>query len=116
MRRLLRRLLHCSFCGKSEKEIRKLVAGPGGIHICDECVDVCRLIMAGKTAVARDFEPEGWPTERLLTVLAPLNATLEAHREHLGEVVGVLRSRNVSWAAIAEPLGITRQSAWERFG
>ena len=115
MRRLLRRLLHCSFCGKSEKDIQKLVAGPGGIHICNECVDVCRLIMEGES-VARDFAPEAWPTERLLTVLAPLNATLEAHREHLGDVVSALRSRNVSWASIAQPLGITRQSAWERFG
>ena len=115
MLRIPGRLLHCSFCGKSEQEIRKLAAGPGGIHICDECVDVCRLIMEGET-VARDFAPVGWPTERLLALLGPLNVTLEAHREHLGDVVGELRARKVSWAAIAQPLGITRQSAWERFG
>ena len=115
MRRLLGRLLHCSFCGKSEKEIEKLVAGPGGVHICNECVDVCRLVMEG-AAVERDFAPRAWPTERLLALLGPLNTTLEAHREHLGEVVSVLRSRKVSWASIAQPLGITRQSAWERFG
>jgi ATP-dependent Clp protease ATP-binding subunit ClpX len=111
----LLRLLHCSFCGKSEREIQKLVAGPGGIHICDECVDVCRLVMEGE-AVARDFAPSAWPTERLLALIAPLNATQEAHRRHLGDVVDTLRARKVSWAAIAKPLGITRQSAWERFG
>jgi ATP-dependent protease Clp ATPase subunit len=32
--------LRCSFCGKSEKDVRKLVAGPAA-HICEECVDLC---------------------------------------------------------------------------
>jgi hypothetical protein len=34
----------------------------------------------------------------------------------LGEVVDALRQREVSWAKIAEPLGVSRQTAWERFG
>ena len=110
------KLLCCSFCGKSEREIEKLAAGPGGLHICNECVGVCQLIMAGDVAVARDFDPAAWPTGRLLNLLGPLNATIDAHREHLGNVVDVLRSRDVSWAKIAAPLGISRQSAWERFG
>jgi len=108
--------LCCSFCGKSEHEVAKLAAGPGGLHICDECVSVCRLIMEGDIALAREFDPAAWPTERLLGVLGPLNATAEAHRNHLANVVDVLRSRNVSWAKIAAPLGVSRQSAWERFG
>jgi ClpX C4-type zinc finger len=110
------RKLCCSFCGKSDHEVQKLAAGPGGIRICDECVAVCQLIMAGDTAVERDFDPAKWPTERLLNLLGPLNKTVEAHRRHLGDVVDVLRAREVSWAKIAEPLGISRQSAWERFG
>jgi len=32
--------LHCSFCGKSQHEVKKLIAGPK-VHICDECVDIC---------------------------------------------------------------------------
>ncbi len=107
--------LCCSFCGKSEHEIAKLVAGPGGLHICDECVGACRLIMEGDIALAREFDPAAWPTERLLGVLGPLNATAEAHRNHLADVVDVLKARNVSWAKIAAPLGVSRQSAWERF-
>jgi ATP-dependent Clp protease ATP-binding subunit ClpX len=111
------RLLHCSFCGRSEREVAKLVAGPGGIHICDACVEAARVIMAGGTAgPARDFDPRTWPTERLLALLAPVNATVEAHRAHLQGIVETLRSRGISWARIAEPLGISRQSAWERFG
>ena len=56
--------LHCSFCGKSEQEVAKLAAGPGGLHICNECVNVCRLIMEGEAALARGFDPAEWPTER----------------------------------------------------
>ena len=37
-------ILHCSFCGKSQKEVKKLVAGRG-VYICNECIDVCHSIM-----------------------------------------------------------------------
>eukprot|EP00456_Euglypha_rotunda_P039949 TRINITY_DN3080_c0_g1_i1.p2 TRINITY_DN3080_c0_g1~~TRINITY_DN3080_c0_g1_i1.p2 ORF type:complete len:163 (-),score=45.99 TRINITY_DN3080_c0_g1_i1:23-511(-) len=37
------RVLYCSFCGKSEHEVRKLIAGPS-VYICDECVDLCNDI------------------------------------------------------------------------
>ncbi len=33
--------LRCSFCGKSQDEVRKLIAGPNGVFICNECVDIC---------------------------------------------------------------------------
>lgn len=35
----------CSFCGKSSAEVRKLIAGPGGVYICDGCVMVCGRIL-----------------------------------------------------------------------
>lgn len=109
--------LHCSFCGKSEADVEKLAAGPGGIHICNECVAVCEVIMQGQGAApSRTFDPKTWPKERLLALLAPLNATTEAHREHLQLVVDTLRSHEVSWSAIGEALGVSRQTAWERFG
>jgi ATP-dependent Clp protease ATP-binding subunit ClpX len=115
---LLRRkkILCCSFCGKSEREVAKLAAGPGGVHICNACVEACRLFMSGETALPRDFDPAHWPTERLLDVLAPLNVAADSHRRHLGEVVDTLRARKISWAKIAERLGVSRQTAWERFG
>lgn len=37
--------LRCSFCGKSQEQVRKLIAGPNGAYICDECVDVCSEII-----------------------------------------------------------------------
>ena len=38
--------LRCSFCGKTQHEVLKLIAGPGGICICDECVDICATVMS----------------------------------------------------------------------
>ena len=35
-------ILHCSFCGKSQSEVKKLVAGRG-VYICDECIEVCKI-------------------------------------------------------------------------
>ncbi len=35
----------CSFCGKSQDQVQRLIAGPGGVYICDECVDLCREII-----------------------------------------------------------------------
>jgi ATP-dependent Clp protease ATP-binding subunit ClpX len=35
----------CSFCGKGQEEVRRLIAGPGSVYICDECVELCREII-----------------------------------------------------------------------
>ncbi len=37
--------IRCSFCNKTEDQVRKLIAGPGGVYICDECIDVCSEIL-----------------------------------------------------------------------
>src|SRR3954468_13658921 len=36
---------HCSFCGKNQDQVKRLIAGPGAVYICDECVDLCREII-----------------------------------------------------------------------
>ncbi len=38
-------VIECSFCGKAQSRVGKLIAGPGGVYICDECVDLCNLII-----------------------------------------------------------------------
>jgi ClpX C4-type zinc finger len=38
-------VLECSFCGKSHKQVEQLIAGPAGVYICDECVDLCKEII-----------------------------------------------------------------------
>src|SRR3954465_9277762 len=40
---------HCSFCGKPQDQVRRLIAGPGAVYICDECVELCREIIDEET-------------------------------------------------------------------
>lgn len=47
------RLCHCSFCGKSQKEVRVLIAGPT-VFICDECIDLCKDIVAEQPSKTAD--------------------------------------------------------------
>ena len=37
--------VRCSFCNKTQSQVRKLIAGPNGAYICDECIDVCAEII-----------------------------------------------------------------------
>ena len=41
----MRTTYRCSFCGKSQDQVQRLIAGPGGVYICDECIDLCREII-----------------------------------------------------------------------
>ncbi|MFQ5948674.1 MAG: ATP-dependent Clp protease ATP-binding subunit ClpX [Acidimicrobiia bacterium] len=46
-------LLKCSFCGKSQKQVKKLIAGPG-VYICDECIELCNEIIEEELATAEE--------------------------------------------------------------
>jgi hypothetical protein len=107
--------LYCSFCFKSQHQVRKLISGPGGIFICDECVGLCNEIVAGQLPTSKSPSLEQLPTERLLERLGPIEETLQGKGGQLQQVVDLLRSRRVSWAVIGAALGVSRQSAWERF-
>ena len=54
-------LLKCSFCGKSQKQVKKLIAGPG-VYICDECIDLCNEIIEEELAEASDVDFGDLPT------------------------------------------------------
>jgi len=109
--------LYCSFCFKSQHEVRKLISGPAGvfIFICDECVDLCNEIIADRPFHPQMPAPEKLPTDRLLERLGPIEDTVQGKGNQLQTAVDILRSRKVSWAQIGAALGISRQSAWERF-
>ncbi|MGH3776558.1 MAG: ATP-dependent Clp protease ATP-binding subunit ClpX [Pseudonocardiaceae bacterium] len=53
-------LLKCSFCGKSQKQVKKLIAGPG-VYICDECIDLCNEIIEEELADAGDVKLDELP-------------------------------------------------------
>lgn len=49
----------CSFCGKAHNEVRKMIAGPAGVYICDSCVSVCKTIIDRELAEAAGAEAAG---------------------------------------------------------
>jgi ATP-dependent Clp protease ATP-binding subunit ClpX len=53
-------LLKCSFCGKSQKQVKKLIAGPG-VYICDECIDLCNEIIEEELAENSDVKLDELP-------------------------------------------------------
>ena len=56
-------LLKCSFCGKSQKQVKKLIAGPG-VYICDECIDLCNEIIEEEFNEAADLKFDELPKPR----------------------------------------------------
>lgn len=48
----------CSFCGKAQDEVRKLIAGPNGIYICDECIEICSEIIEEEFEDTQEFESD----------------------------------------------------------
>ena len=56
-------LLKCSFCGKSQKQVKKLIAGPG-VYICDECIDLCNEIIEEELAEPSEVKWDSLPKPR----------------------------------------------------
>src|SRR3981189_276474 len=52
--------LLCSFCGKSQRQVKKLIAGPG-VYICDECIDLCNEIIDEELTVPSTLDLESLP-------------------------------------------------------
>ncbi|KAA1250648.1 hypothetical protein F0Q45_08705 [Mycobacterium simiae] len=107
----------CSFCGKSNTEVDKLVAGPG-VHICNECVAVADGIMekhADKPAQLRLPVWESMTDKQMLSHIPRMAIVARQVETDLRSWVLELRRRGVTWSAIGRALGIARQSAWERF-
>lgn len=59
--------VRCSFCNKTQEQVRKLIAGPAGVYICDECIDICAEIME------EEYEDEPAKTEGVeINLLKPV--------------------------------------------
>lgn len=56
-------LLKCSFCGKSQKQVKKLIAGPG-VYICDECIDLCNEIIEEELTETAELSFDNLPNPR----------------------------------------------------
>jgi len=82
------RNLSCSFCGKSQREVRKLIAGPS-VYICDECVELCNDI------ITEEYEREDYYASR---ALVPKPKEIKAHLDDY--VIGQERAKKVLSVAV----------------
>jgi ATP-dependent Clp protease ATP-binding subunit ClpX len=112
-------LIHCSFCGKSQKKVKKLIAGPG-VYICDECLALCNDILeahggadASTAVVGRGLDEVD--TAELVRELGGASLVTRSIDRRFKTTVNELRKRGLSWSKIGEALGTSRQAAWERF-
>ena len=81
------KLLYCSFCGKSQHEVRKLIAGPS-VFICDECVELCNDIIREEMQESAPESSQGLPKPQ------EINATLDQY------VIGQSRAKKVLSVAV----------------
>ena len=109
-------LAACSFCLKPSTEVGRLVAGPG-VYICDECVALCAQLVDGPPSPAPHLA--AWDNavtvDEALASLPRIAAAGAQVERHLAGWVLRARALGATWARIGEALGMTRQSAWERF-
>ena len=66
--------IHCSFCGKSASEVKKIVAGPNDVYICNECVALAEGIIEEELTVDLSLIHISEPTRRLMASSIPSSA------------------------------------------
>ena len=107
-------IFRCSFCGKSQKDVKKLIAGPGEIFICDECVGLCAEIITDNPTELKPSEAQlaaAWSA--MLRNRAKAAQTAEAELEKL---VRRARTKGLEWSTIADALGLAPEEVEARFG
>ena len=62
--------LYCSFCGKSQHEVKKLIAGPS-VFICDECIELCQSVLDGEDPYEPQRSSRQPPKQTGVPVLQP---------------------------------------------
>lgn len=86
----------CSFCGKSQAEVRKMIAGPAGVYICDSCVTVCKTIVERETKQAETPAAQPPPAAAGLKLLKPAQIM-----KHLNDyVVGQEETKKILSVAV----------------
>ena len=110
-----RRHWRCSFCGRGEDKLRRLVAGPG-VFICDQCVQLCNEVLeSDERRRGLSIGPDRKVVLVLLDELRINAAGLKQSEDQLQRAVNLLRRNNVAWSRIGEAMGTSGQAAWERY-
>jgi len=106
----------CTFCAKPKEEVKTMVAGPG-VYICDACVALCVELIEHKPEKPPGVTSweEQMSDDDLLGLLPNIAAVSAQIDRRLAVYVARARARGITWTRIGAALGMTRQSAWERF-
>jgi hypothetical protein len=101
----------CSFCGKSKEQVHRLIAGPGGVYICNECVAFCQGILdeghVGGEALASD-QPTVlqvkllWTVGRVSTQLEHLRADMHNLATEMSALAEQLRAYDDRASTVSE--------------
>ncbi|WP_431711601.1 ClpX C4-type zinc finger protein [Glutamicibacter uratoxydans] len=107
----------CSFCGTAKSAQLRFVGGPG-VAICARCVQRIGTMLAAATDEPVSGSAMPWVTmsdNEVLEHLPEVAAVQQRVEKSLAGWVAIARERKISWEKIGAALGMTRQSAWERF-
>jgi len=110
----------CSFCGKSNTQVKTLVAGPG-VFICNECVHLSVSIVAATADITSEERARlraqalDRPVQGILDMLPALARSATRAEAELARWVGRLRDKGTDWQQIADLLGTTADAARQRF-
>ena len=88
---------HCSFCAKDQSHVRRLVAGPGGVYICNECVEACRDVIREEAGGVEEQQAASTPEPQEAEEVLPPQAIYERLCDH---VVGQEDAKRVLAVAV----------------
>lgn len=107
----------CSFCLRPREQTGLLVGAPA-VAICRGCTETARALFEHAPAEPNPAPRAPWDLlgdRELLERLPQIAKARDDVENHLRQWVTAARARDISWAGIGEALGMSRQSAWERF-
>ncbi|TMV58935.1 AAA family ATPase, partial [Thioclava sp. BHET1] len=101
--------LYCSFCGKSQHEVRKLIAGPT-VFICDECVELCMDIIREETKTSGLKATDGVPTPRDICKVLDDYVIGQAHAKRVLSVAVHNHYKRLNHAAKASDIELSKSN------